>query len=78
MQLRCIKKNIPLIILAGSEYGSGSSRDWAAKGPYLQGVKSVIAKSYEKIHRTNLVGIGILTLQFELGSYPEDLNLDVS
>ena len=61
---------MPLVILAGSEYGSGSSRDWAAKGPYLQGVKVVIAKSYERIHRTNLVGMGILPLQFEKGSYP--------
>ena len=69
---------MPLVILAGSEYGSGSSRDWAAKGPYLQGVKVVIAKSYERIHRTNLVGMGILPLQFEKGSYPEDLGLDGS
>lgn len=51
-----------LIILAGQEYGSGSSRDWAAKGPYLQGVKAVIAESYERIHRSNLVGMGILPL----------------
>ena len=54
----------PTIILAGKEYGSGSSRDWAAKGPYLQGVKAVIAESYERIHRSNLVGMGILPLQF--------------
>ena len=50
------------IILAGNEYGSGSSRDWAAKGPYLQGIKAVIAQSYERIHRSNLVGMGILPL----------------
>lgn len=49
-----------LIILAGNEYGSGSSRDWAAKGPYLQGIKGVIAESYERIHRSNLVGMGIV------------------
>jgi len=56
-----------LIILAGKEYGSGSSRDWAAKGPYLQGVNAVIAESYERIHRSNLVGMGILPLQFKAG-----------
>ena len=53
---------IDTIILAGNEYGSGSSRDWAAKGPFLQGVKAVIAQSYERIHRSNLVGMGILPL----------------
>jgi aconitate hydratase len=56
-----------LILLAGNEYGSGSSRDWAAKGPYLQGVKAVVAESYERIHRSNLVGMGILPLQFKKG-----------
>mmetsp|Transcript_25824 Transcript_25824/g.18276 ORF Transcript_25824/g.18276 Transcript_25824/m.18276 type:complete len:172 (+) Transcript_25824:577-1092(+) len=55
------------IVMAGNEYGSGSSRDWAAKGPYLQGVKAVIAQSYERIHRSNLVGMGILPLQFKAG-----------
>ncbi len=55
-------ENIPLIILAGKEYGSGSSRDWAAKGPRLLGVRAVIAESYERIHRSNLVGMGILPL----------------
>lgn len=54
-----------LIIIAGKEYGSGSSRDWAAKGPKLQGVKAVIAESYERIHRSNLLGMGILPLQFK-------------
>ena len=57
-------ENVPLIILAGKEYGSGSSRDWAAKGPFLQGIKAVIAESYERIHRSNLIGMGILPLQF--------------
>ena len=56
--------NTPLVIIAGSEYGSGSSRDWAAKGPYLLGVKLVIAKSYERIHRSNLIGMGILPVEF--------------
>jgi aconitate hydratase len=58
---------VPLIILAGKEYGSGSSRDWAAKGPKLLGVRAVIAESFERIHRSNLVGMGILPLQFEAG-----------
>jgi aconitate hydratase len=65
----------PLIILAGKEYGSGSSRDWAAKGPRLLGVHAVIAESYERIHRSNLVGMGILPLQFEAGKNAESLNL---
>lgn len=56
------KAGIDTIILAGAEYGSGSSRDWAAKGPFLQGVKAVIAQSYERIHRSNLVGMGILPM----------------
>jgi aconitate hydratase A / 2-methylisocitrate dehydratase len=58
------QEGVPLIILAGKEYGSGSSRDWAAKGPNLLGVRAVIAQSYERIHRSNLVGMGILPLQF--------------
>ena len=61
------KDGVDTIILAGKEYGSGSSRDWAAKGPFLQGVKAVIAESYERIHRSNLVGMGILPLQFKNG-----------
>jgi aconitate hydratase len=65
----------PLIILAGKEYGSGSSRDWAAKGPALLGVRAVIAESYERIHRSNLVGMGILPLQFEAGQTAESLKL---
>jgi aconitate hydratase len=66
----------PLMILAGKEYGSGSSRDWAAKGPFLQGVKAVIAESYERIHRSNLIGMGILPLQFQAGDSAESLGLD--
>jgi aconitate hydratase len=65
----------PLIILAGKEYGSGSSRDWAAKGPRLLGVSAVIAESYERIHRSNLVGMGILPLQFLAGQNAESLRL---
>ena len=65
----------PLVILAGKEYGSGSSRDWAAKGPALLGVRAVIAESYERIHRSNLVGIGILPLQFPAGQNAESLKL---
>ncbi len=65
----------PLIILAGKEYGSGSSRDWAAKGPRLLGVSAVIAESYERIHRSNLVGMGILPLQFLAGQNAESLGL---
>jgi aconitate hydratase len=65
----------PLIVLAGKEYGSGSSRDWAAKGPFLQGVKAVIAQSYEHIHRSNLIGMGILPLQFRSGDSIDSLEL---
>src|SRR5437016_1013557 len=68
-------ENVPLIILAGKEYGSGSSRDWAAKGPLLLGVRAVIAESYERIHRSNLVGMGILPLQFLPGETAETLTL---
>ncbi len=66
---------VPLIILAGKEYGSGSSRDWAAKGPKLLGVRAVIAESYERIHRSNLVGMGILPLEFKAGENRETLGL---
>jgi aconitate hydratase len=69
------KLGTPTIILAGKEYGSGSSRDWAAKGPYLLGVKAVIAESYERIHRSNLIGMGILPLQFKAGENAETLGL---
>ena len=67
--------SVPAMILAGKEYGSGSSRDWAAKGPMLLGVRTVIAESYERIHRSNLVGMGILPLQFNDGETPETLGL---
>jgi aconitate hydratase len=66
---------VPLIIIAGKEYGSGSSRDWAAKGPKLLGVRAVIAESYERIHRSNLVGMGILPLEFKAGESRETLGL---
>jgi len=69
------KRGTPLAILAGKEYGSGSSRDWAAKGPRLLGIRFVIAESYERIHRSNLVGMGILPLQFEAGQNVESLGL---
>lgn len=67
---------VDTIILAGNEYGSGSSRDWAAKGPFLQGVKAVIAQSYERIHRSNLVGMGIMPLQFKEGESADTHGLD--
>jgi aconitate hydratase len=70
-----IAQGVPLVILAGKEYGSGSSRDWAAKGPRLLGVSAVIAESYERIHRSNLVGMGILPLQFLPGESAETLGL---
>ncbi|WP_158969169.1 aconitate hydratase AcnA [Paraglaciecola sp. L3A3] len=69
------QQNIASIVLAGKEYGTGSSRDWAAKGPALLGVKAVIAQSYERIHRSNLVGMGILPLQFMPGESADSLNL---
>jgi aconitate hydratase len=68
-------EKVPLIILAGKEYGSGSSRDWAAKGPRLLGVRAVIAESYERIHRSNLVGMGILPLEFPSGQTAASLGL---
>jgi aconitate hydratase len=72
---RYLAAEIPLVVLAGREYGSGSSRDWAAKGPLLQGVKAVIAASYERIHRSNLLGMGILPLQFADGADADSLGL---
>jgi len=63
------------VVLAGAEYGTGSSRDWAAKGTQLLGVKAVIAKSFERIHRSNLVGMGVLPLQFEAGQDAQSLGL---
>jgi aconitate hydratase len=66
---------VPLIVIAGKEYGSGSSRDWAAKGCALLGIKAVIAQSYERIHRSNLVCMGVLPLQFDAGVSAESLGL---
>ena len=70
---RYLKDEQPVIILGGKEYGSGSSRDWAAKGPYLQGVRAVIAQSFERIHRSNLIGMGVLPLQFKEGESADAL-----
>jgi aconitate hydratase len=72
---RYLAEGTPLIVIAGKEYGSGSSRDWAAKGPKLLGVKAVIAESYERIHRSNLLMMGILPLQFQAGETPETIGL---
>ncbi len=72
---RYLTEGTPLIVIAGKEYGSGSSRDWAAKGPKLLGVSAVIAESYERIHRSNLLMMGILPLQFQAGETPETLGL---
>ena len=69
-------EGVPLCVLAGKEYGSGSSRDWAAKGPRLLGMRFVVAESYERIHRSNLVGMGVLPLQFPDGESAESLGLD--
>jgi aconitate hydratase len=70
-----LAKNIPLVILAGKEYGSGSSRDWAAKGTSLLGVKAVIAESFERIHRSNLIGMGVVPLQYKQGENADSLGL---
>ncbi len=72
------EKGVPLVIIAGKEYGSGSSRDWAAKGPALLGIKAVIAESFERIHRSNLVGMGIIPLQFKEGQNYKSLSIDYS
>jgi aconitate hydratase len=69
------KEGVPLIVIAGKEYGTGSSRDWAAKGPKLLGIKATIAESYERIHRSNLIGMGILPLQFKAGENVQSLGL---
>ena len=69
------KEGTPLVVIAGKEYGSGSSRDWAAKGPRLLGVKAAIAESYERIHRSNLIGMGIVPLQFKAGENLKSLGL---
>jgi aconitate hydratase len=72
------RRGVPLVIVAGQEYGTGSSRDWAAKGTNLLGVKAVVAQSYERIHRSNLVGMGVLPLQFKEGTTAQTLKLDGS
>lgn len=73
-----ISESTPLIVIAGKEYGTGSSRDWAAKGPFMLGIKAVIAESFERIHRSNLIGMGIIPLQFMNGENAETLGLDGS
>jgi aconitate hydratase len=73
--VRYQQDGVPLLVIAGEEYGAGSSRDWAAKGPQLQGVRAVLARSYERIHRSNLVGMGVLPLQFRQGASAESLGL---
>ncbi|MDQ3864941.1 MAG: aconitate hydratase, partial [Actinomycetota bacterium] len=73
--LRYAEENVPLLVLAGKEYGSGSSRDWAAKGSFLLGIKAVIAESFERIHRSNLIGMGVLPLQYAEGENAESLGL---
>ncbi len=73
--MRYQRENVPLLVIAGREYGSGSSRDWAAKGTALLGVRAVLAESYERIHRSNLVGMGVLPLQFQPGQNAESLGL---
>ncbi len=74
--MRYREEGVPLVALAGKEYGTGSSRDWAAKGPRLLGMRAVIARSYERIHRSNLIGMGILPLEFEKGQSAESLGLN--
>ena len=76
--MRYAADKVPLVILAGHEYGTGSSRDWAAKGTRLLGVKAVVAASFERIHRSNLVGMGVLPLQFAEGINAQTLGLDGS
>jgi aconitate hydratase A / 2-methylisocitrate dehydratase len=76
--MRYAAENVPLVVIAGQEYGTGSSRDWAAKGTRLLGVRAVIAQSFERIHRSNLVGMGVLPLQFEEGTNAVSLGLDGS
>ena len=74
--MRYQREGVPLLVLAGREYGSGSSRDWAAKGPALLGVRAALAESYERIHRSNLVGMGVLPLQYKPGDTASSLGLD--
>jgi aconitate hydratase len=72
------QRGVPLVVVGGKEYGSGSSRDWAAKGVHLLGVKAVIVESFERIHRSNLIGMGVLPLLFEDGTTRKTLGLDGS
>src|SRR5947199_2483538 len=74
--LKYQEEGVPLVVLAGKEYGSGSSRDWAAKGPMLLGVRAAIAESFERIHRSNLIGMGILPLEFPPGESAGSLGLN--
>ena len=76
--LRYREQGTPLVVLAGQEYGTGSSRDWAAKGTRLLGVRAVVARSFERIHRSNLVGMGVLPCQFREGTGADSLRLDGS
>ena len=73
--MRYKAENVPLMVMAGKEYGTGSSRDWAAKGTYLLGVRAVVAQSFERIHRSNLVGMGVLPLVFEEGASWQSLGM---
>jgi aconitate hydratase len=70
------EEGVPLVVIGGKEYGTGSSRDWAAKGTRLLGARAVIAESYERIHRSNLIGMGVIPLQFKDGQTRETLKLD--
>jgi aconitate hydratase len=76
--MRYMEQETPLVVFAGQEYGTGSSRDWAAKGTRLLGVKAVVAESFERIHRSNLVGMGVLPLQFREGESAKSLGIDGS
>ena len=69
------KQGVPIILIAGKDYGSGSSRDWAAKGPWMLNVRAIIAESYERVHRSNLIGMGIIPFEFVNGQYAEILGL---
>src|SRR5208283_2978314 len=74
--MRYQQEGVPLVVLAGKEYGTGSSRDWAAKGTHLLGVRAVLAESFERIHRSNLIGMGVLPLQYLPGESASSLGLD--
>jgi aconitate hydratase len=73
--MKYLEEGVPLLVLAGKEYGAGSSRDWAAKGTLLLGIKAVVAESYERIHRSNLIGMGVLPLQFKHEDSVDSLGL---